>query len=308
MPIHRLEELTWRQLDQLPRDRTAILLPISPLEEHGTHLPVGMDGFTAVALAETCADEFVTRDPGRHAVLAPLVPLGTWTFDMVGSVKVRQRVVRELASDLGESFARYGFRHIVVTNGHGAPGHIVALEEACDRITRRYRSKGVQMVSPFGPMVSRYFEGQYGAELAAETQGELSAEQAAHLPDDIHAGMFETSLLLHLKPHLVGPEYRTLPPVLMPKESLGLTSAQVAGQGLGYLGYPASARASFGEAAVRLVRRELGELLDRMVAGEDVSALVHSSYGRIPYFRTDFLRVLLGAALALVLAIWLFWR
>ena len=42
-----LEELNWKQIDAFDRKKTVFFLPISPLEEHGPHLPVGTDYLTA---------------------------------------------------------------------------------------------------------------------------------------------------------------------------------------------------------------------------------------------------------------------
>lgn len=307
MPIHKLEELTWKQLDELPRDRTVLFVPVSPLEEHGTHLPLGVDAFSAVAFARACAEEFVSRGDGRHAVLGPLIPLGTWTFDFVGSVWIRQRIVRALVEDFGDSYARYGFRHILVTNGHGAPGHVVALEEACQRVTRRHRKSGVQMVSPLGPMIARYFGGEYARALREAMGGKMSEQDAALLPEDIHAGFYETSMTLHLRPELVGEEFRRLPPVLVPKGKLFFSTARLAGEGLGYIGYPTKADPAIGAAAIALVRQEVGDLMEAMVAGRDVSQRVKSAYSRVPYYHTDFWRCLglTAAAAVAALGLWL---
>src|SRR5512132_3303953 len=41
--IYKLEELNWPQIDALERERTLVLLPVGMLEQHGPHLPVGVD-------------------------------------------------------------------------------------------------------------------------------------------------------------------------------------------------------------------------------------------------------------------------
>ena len=41
--ITKLATMNWKQIDELDRDKTIFFLPISPLEEHGPHLPVGTD-------------------------------------------------------------------------------------------------------------------------------------------------------------------------------------------------------------------------------------------------------------------------
>jgi creatinine amidohydrolase len=50
--ILRLAELSYTALDALDRERTAIIFTVSPLEEHGPHLPVGTDLFEAEFIGE----------------------------------------------------------------------------------------------------------------------------------------------------------------------------------------------------------------------------------------------------------------
>lgn len=304
--ILKLEELTWKELDALPRDRTALFIPVSPLEEHGTHLPLGVDSFTAGLLAQAAAEEFVRGREDRSAVLVPLVPLGTWTFDFVGSVSLRQRTVRDMVDGLASSYARYGFRNIVITNGHGAAGHIVALEEAARRVSRRFRHRGVRVISPVGRMIHRYFEGELGEMLRGELEAEeglpVDPDKMNLLTSDLHAGMWETSMMLAFRPELVKDEYKQLPPVTVAKKRLWFDTARKAGEGLGYLGYPGLAHAAIGRATLKLFRKEVAPLLDRLVAGQDVSAEADSPYLKIPLLRTDFWRWL-GASLAMVLAL-----
>src|SRR6266850_929929 len=53
LSVHRLEEMSTVALDALDRARTVIVLTVSPLEEHGPHLPLGVDAFAARHFAET---------------------------------------------------------------------------------------------------------------------------------------------------------------------------------------------------------------------------------------------------------------
>ena len=118
LSVHLLEEMSTPALDALDRDRTVVILTVSPLEEHGPHLPVGVDAFTARYFAEAVADRVVAERPGWSAVLAPTLHLGAFAFEAVGTVSIRQRVVRDAVVDYGDSLARSGFRHILIANGH----------------------------------------------------------------------------------------------------------------------------------------------------------------------------------------------
>ena len=117
MSVHLLEELSTTSLDALDRGRTLVILTVSPLEEHGPHLPLGVDAITARHFATEIAGRLVATRPGWSAVLAPTLHLGSFTFDAPGTVTVRQRVVRDAVVDYGLSLARAGFRFIVVSNG-----------------------------------------------------------------------------------------------------------------------------------------------------------------------------------------------
>jgi len=39
MKVIQMEELSWKQIEGLDKKKTIFFLPISPLEEHGPHLP-----------------------------------------------------------------------------------------------------------------------------------------------------------------------------------------------------------------------------------------------------------------------------
>src|SRR3990170_4149742 len=170
-------------LDALDRARTVIVLTVSPLETHGPHLPVGVDAIAARHFAQSVGERLVARRPGWSVVLAPTLHLGSFTFDAVGTVRVRQRVVRDALVDYGASLARAGFRYILVSNGHGGPGHLVSLEEAADRVSRRY---GVTMASFTGHLVWDFLRGPHLPEIEEALGRPLSGEERSALAEDVH--------------------------------------------------------------------------------------------------------------------------
>src|SRR5439155_207993 len=108
LSVRRFEEMSTPALGALDRARTVVVLTVSPLEEHGPHLPVGVDAIAARHFAEALAERLTAARPGWTALLAPTLPLGSFTFDAVGTVSVRQRVVRDAVVDYGLSLASAG--------------------------------------------------------------------------------------------------------------------------------------------------------------------------------------------------------
>jgi creatinine amidohydrolase len=297
MTVLRLEDLSAPAVDALDRARTLVLLSVSPLEQHGPHLPVGVDYLVARHLAEGIADRITARRPGWTALLAPTLPLGSFAVEAVGTVGVRQRVVRDAVLDYGRAFARAGFRYILVANGHAGPGHLVALEEASAIVSRRH---DVTMASITGHMAWELIRGRYLPRIEAALGRPLTPEERRALADDAHAGWWETSMMLLLRPDLVDPGYRDLPPARFPLVQRLRPSVALRG-GPGYVGDPARADLAFAKATLEVFLGEATELADRMLDDRLEARHRRSPFRLVPFFRTDFWPVA-GAALAGVAA------
>lgn len=163
-----LAEMSWT--DARDSDAEVALLPVGSTEQHGPHAPLGVDAFSAAAIAEAgaaAADE--------SAVVAPTIPVGVAeehrAFD--GTMWVREDAFRAYVGDAVRSLVDT-FGRVVVVNGHG--GNTAALRELCARVTRDGDGYAVAYT---------WFDA---------VDPELSLG---------HGGPVETSLLLHLHPELV---------------------------------------------------------------------------------------------------------
>lgn len=261
--MRRLDELSWPELAALDRSRTVVFVPISPIEEHGPHLPVGTDFFVARALCERTAVEVERRLSGVSCLLMPPVPIGCGVLPMLGSLGVRQRAVRDTVLAIGRSLAHDGFRTIVVVSGHLGLTHLAAIKIAAARVSRRF---GVSVLAP-APEVG--WEVLRGAETGALFEGldpPLTAAERSALTTFHHSGALETSVMLHLHPELVHPTYRSLPP--LPRLAYLSWRGRKPGRFQGYVGQPARARADAGAAVVAGLVGAAADLVERTLAGQ----------------------------------------
>ncbi len=305
MTVHRLEELSTPGLDALDRERTVVILSVSPLETHGPHLPLGVDAFTARYFSEAIAERVVASRPGWSVVLAPTLHLGSFTFDTVGTVRVRQRVVRDVVVDYGRALARAGFRHILVSNGHGGPGHLVALEEAAAIVSRRHR---VTMASFTGHLAWEFLRGRLLPRIEAGLGRPLSPVERAAFAEDAHGGWWETSIMLALRPDLVDDGYRTLPAARYSLRERLVPNYPLRRGGRGYVGHPALADPAFARATTEVLLAEAMTVVDGLLDGRIRPAERRSPFFVIPFFRTNFRRVAgaVAAAGAVLAGWWIF--
>lgn len=302
MTILRLEELSTPQLEALDRARTVVILTVSPLETHGPHLPVGVDAFTARHFAESIAERLVATRRGFTVVLAPTLHLGSFTFDTVGTVTSRQRTVRDVVVDYGSALARAGFRHVLVSNGHGGPGHLVALEEAAAIVSRRHR---ITMASLTGHLAWEFLRGRFLPRIEAGLGRPLSRVERQAFSEDAHGGWWETSIMLLLRPDLVDAGYRRLPAARYSFTDRLRPNYAVRGGGRGYVGHPALADPAFARATTQVLMDEAMVLVDGLLDGRLRPSQRRSPFFSIPFLRTGFRRAAGVTAAALTAgAVW----
>jgi creatinine amidohydrolase len=261
--VLKLEELSWPQLEALDRAHTVIFVPVSPLEEHGPHLPLGTDMYTCCALAEALAAQVEARCPDVTAVLLPITPLGSGTVPYLGTIGSPPRLVRDVLMQVGRAFARDGFRFIVAISGHLGMSHLLAMETAARKVSRRY---GVSMIAPVASVWRNALRDGALAEQCAALDEPIVGKALDILLQGHHAGALETSLMLHVRPDLVQPEYQRLRPIgkLQFAHWRGWTREHWAG----YVGAPALARADFGQIMLATIAAQGADLVARMVRGE----------------------------------------
>ena len=334
--IYKAEEMLYPNMRDLDRDKTLCILPMSALEVHGHHLPMGMDTWFAAMNAADLAEEFAGAHPDWTIVLYPPLTLGCDVLPLPGSIAVKPYVVRDALIGFGDSLAKHGFKYIVVTNGHGGPRQPPAQEEACVRVSKKHN---IAMIAPSMKVMYPYPTGGATPRIEAEIGRELTdVEKEALSTGGEHAAVIETSLLLAYKPELVEESYKECemdgPPRVpsvaaigtvftAPMKILGMKDAAATvslifdslarnvgwmlnskngygGHEVTYMGNPSAASPELGRALRKLIARDLCAEVDDVIDGRTRPDEVHSIYWKIPVARTNFLRNLATAGVILL--------
>ena len=235
MKVIQIEELSWKQIEGLDKKKTIFFLPISPLEEHGPHLPVGTDLLTAKDTATEAIRILNRKNPELTYVLLPAVPLGYCKFntDFPGSISVSSKVVRDVVYSMGSSLANHGFKYLIICTYHMAIGHLKGIYSGIERVMRKY---DMRICEPWSP----YF---YNDEVE-KREPKLGFDTSK----EMHAGFRETSLMKYQYPYLVDESHKKLQNIYRDLQSprvLGKTFKELDLED-GYVGSPARADADYG--------------------------------------------------------------
>ena len=250
MPSVLFEEMTREQIKEIA-PRAIAVLPTAATEQHGPHMAVGTDTLLCTTVARRAASAAADAIP---VIITPPLPFGSshhhYPFGGVLSLTSDTfiSVVREVAAGL----VRSGFRKILILNGHGGNSdHVgVAGQDLVNRLEL-----------PATVASCNYWD------LGRKALEEKDLLPAPRIPG--HAGHFETSMIMALRPDWVDSE--ALAKVSdMSAENTGLdvdlAGAVVQtygawGAGPGHTDNPAAATPELGKALLEILVREVARVL-----------------------------------------------
>lgn len=236
MAIKTFQELTWNELGTWAREGAIAMVALGPMEDHGPHLPAGVDLYLAQGFVKELGQR-LERQSGRAIIVLPSIPLGAQLQYSLGCLRLRANSLRSVVRNLGRELAREGFEACVVVTAHGAASHLAALEVACRQVSR----SGLRMLSPSGPLMMKFLTGGLRKPLERAYGRPFSTEEWSELKVDFHGGAWETSMMLRWHPELVG-DFKRLPAWSVFKQ--GVTDNP------GYFGSPALSSERLGRAAI----------------------------------------------------------
>ena len=162
-------------------DRTIAILPTAAVEQHGPHLPVGVDTYIneglCTLLAERCPDDLDIR-------LMPVMAVGKSNEHLwaPGTLTLSAETALKAWTEIGLSVARAGVRKMLIVNSHGGNTDLISI------VSRELRVQAGMYCVRMG----------WGA--GGVPDGIYSPQEIAQ---GIHGGDNETSLMLHFRPETV---------------------------------------------------------------------------------------------------------
>jgi creatinine amidohydrolase len=186
-------ELTWPQFEKrIKGGDTPVMIPLGSHEQHGYHLPLNTDTLLPTAFAVSAAEK-------AGALVAPTIAYGYKSQQkcgggqhIPGTLSLDAATLVAHVKDVIKELARNGARRFVMMNGHFENTWFMV--EGIDLALRELRWEGIRDAKVVSlsywdyvdkPTIAKvYPDGYPGPELE-------------------HAGVFETSLMLLLHPHLV---------------------------------------------------------------------------------------------------------
>ncbi len=185
-------DMTWTDYVARLKSDPVIILPVGSLEQHGPHSPLATDTIIPIEIGKAVAARI-------GALVAPAIAYGYKSMPRTGggnhfpgTTSLDGDTLTRLTRDILTEFARHGARRVLVLDSHYE--NEMFLIEGIDLALRDLRAWGVEGLKI---MKARYFEF-----VSEATLSKVFPDGFPGWPLE-HAGVMTTSVLLHLRPHLI---------------------------------------------------------------------------------------------------------
>ena len=242
---NRLYKLTRPEVEEYLKENDVVLLPVGSTEQHGKHMAIDTDAYTAHEISLRVAEK-------TGVLVAPTVSYGYSPHHMnfKGSVTLTFKSLVNVLKEVCGSLIHHGFNKSVVMNGHGGNTNPIkqALKEIQDETGKRVTSVMVYP-SPDG----------FGAEGTKVIEQEGGG----------HACELETSVGLYLGHRILmdraekwTPEHTSIDPKYREKVAAAYMFDERTN--IASLGDPTLATKEKGKALVESVVKDLAEFIEEL--------------------------------------------
>jgi creatinine amidohydrolase len=188
-----LAEMTWPELQKRLETNPVILIPCGATEQHGPHLPLGVDVYLSTSMAKLVADRV-------GGIVSPVLAYGYKSMPksgggpfFPGTINLDGTTLIAVVRDIIREWVRHGVKRICFVDGHFENQWFVT--EGIDVAVREIRDPDLKV------MRFEYWDFFTEKTLhAVFPSGDFSSIALEH------AATIETSLMLHFHPELVRKE------------------------------------------------------------------------------------------------------
>ncbi|MBR7127892.1 MAG: creatininase family protein [Lentisphaeria bacterium] len=170
---YKMMDCTFPEVQEYLKNNKTIIIPYGLSEQHGRHLPLGTDVFTAEYVSLALAEKL-------DCLVAPTL---NYTFSggmFPGTINVKPNTLSNLIGEIIESLHLQGFRNFIIMPGHCGSESLLHLKES------------LRILKWLNPALSDAMMLLIKVSDFSKTRYQLFDDR------DYHAANAETSLMLHL--------------------------------------------------------------------------------------------------------------
>jgi len=184
---NKYEYLSWPEVKNISeKKRSTIIWPFGAIEQHGPHLPLATDSIFVDEIINEVL-ELIPEEIPLKKLPTQFIGFSPEHLGFEGTLSISSNLIISMIVEVGKQLSDMGFKRLVLLNAHG--GQISLLNTAAREL--RKIAPNLHIFPCF------IWSGVKGlSDLLSESE----------LKNGLHASLAETSLMMAIKPELVGDE------------------------------------------------------------------------------------------------------
>lgn len=252
MSIINLTDINWKEFEILNKKKSIGTIVLSPIEEHGPHLPLGTDYIIANDCFFNIINILEEKNPDYNYLIYPSFALGynKSISDFPGTFCIRIETIKNLLIDIIENYIKNNIRKVVVFNHHLDLGQIKAIQQA-----------------------KLWVEEKYNVSILDLSSSIIYSEISEKYEEEIHGDIRETSFMLYRYPHLVKSIYKNLPNRKLDIKKFykeGNIYFSQMGIKEGYIGNPRKATYENGKKYYEMMMKKMEQIISKYIENKKV--------------------------------------
>ncbi|WMJ86118.1 creatininase family protein [Anaerocolumna sp. MB42-C2] len=271
-------EMNWTDFKKMNKEKTVVFLGFAPIEQHGKHLPLGVDVYETQYWMDQVIKELEGEYKEFTFLTLPVIPYGHAEMKgFPGNIHLSQKLFYDLVLATLQNVIEWGCSNIIIISGHADPKHAIAVEQACERIKK---DTGVVAYAPMGAIFSKNIISNL------EKPNLQLQDKMQQYPNDFHAGWIETSNMLTIRPDLVSFNYKEQPDIeINGRDMINSGFVLDKTKGYGHLGFPKEATKELGEALNNSAIQKIRHCVSAYLKRENYEQYEHHQLYHVPVLR-----------------------
>ena len=181
------EYLSWPEVKNIASNkRSTIIWPFGAVEQHGPHLPLATDSIFIEEIINEVLN-LIPDDIPLKKIPTQYIGFSPEHAGFEGTITLSSSLLTSIIVEIGKQLSDIGFKRLILMNSHG--GQISLLNTA---------ARELRIVAPNLHIFPCF--------LWSGVKGLNDVLSESELENGLHASLAETSLMMSLKPELVGDE------------------------------------------------------------------------------------------------------
>tara|TARA_Y100001978_G_scaffold123031_1_gene109768 strand:- start:266 stop:1057 length:792 start_codon:yes stop_codon:yes gene_type:complete len=184
---NQYEYLSWTEIKNIAEmERSTIIWPFGAVEQHGPHLPLATDSI----FVDEIVNEVLKLIPDKMPIMK--IPTQSVGFSpehlgFEGTLSLSSNIVTSIILEVGKQLSDMGFKRLILLNAHG--GQISLLNTSARELRK------------IAPKIN-----VFPCFIWSGIKGLSDILTKSEIENGLHASLAETSLMMAIKPELVGSE------------------------------------------------------------------------------------------------------